>query len=34
VGNAGFAYILLIEKAAGVLSDLLAICLQYSGRSP
>jgi len=31
VGNAGFAYILLIQKSDGVLADLLAMCRRYAG---
>jgi hypothetical protein len=31
VGNAGFAFILLIPKAEGVLPDLLAMCGRYAG---
>jgi hypothetical protein len=30
VGNTGFAYMLLIERAAGTLPDLLALCADYA----
>jgi hypothetical protein len=30
VGNTGFAYILLIDRAAGTLPDLLALCAAYA----
>lgn len=32
VGDSGFAYILLIEKAAGVIPELVAMCAHYVAR--
>ena len=34
IGNDGFAYILLIENADGVLPDLLTMCREYAREAP